>query len=47
MVGQVAGLRQPLGAFLRFEEARVLGNLTEVALPTKFIFILLTPTVTE
>ncbi|XP_021945310.1 sodium-driven chloride bicarbonate exchanger [Folsomia candida] len=43
MVGQIAELKRPVGAFLRFEDSRVLGNLTEVPVPTKFIFILLTP----
>lgn len=30
MVGQIAELKRPVGAFLRFEDSRVLGNLTEV-----------------
>ncbi|XP_056425878.1 anion exchange protein 4 [Hyla sarda] len=43
LVGEVDFLTQPFAAFIRMKEAAVLGTLTEVALPTRFIFILLGP----
>ncbi|XP_069826519.1 anion exchange protein 4 isoform X2 [Dendropsophus ebraccatus] len=43
LVGEVDFLTQPFAAFIRLKEAAVLGSLTEVALPTRFIFILLGP----
>ncbi|XP_073429798.1 anion exchange protein 4 isoform X1 [Dendrobates tinctorius] len=43
LVGEVDYLNQPFAAFIRLKDAAVLGTLTEVALPTRFIFILLGP----
>ncbi|XP_040298638.1 anion exchange protein 4 [Bufo bufo] len=43
LVGEVDFLTQPFAAFIRLKDATVLGTLTEVALPTRFIFILLGP----
>ncbi|XP_069619985.1 anion exchange protein 4 isoform X2 [Ranitomeya imitator] len=43
LVGEVDYLKQPFAAFIRLKDAAVLGTLTEVALPTRFIFILLGP----
>ena len=41
LVGEVDCLAAPLAAFVRLERAVPLGDLTEVALHTRFIFILL------
>ncbi len=41
----MVGLKQPIAAFLRMKNAIVLGNMTEVPLPTRFIFVLLAPPV--
>ncbi|KAG8579256.1 hypothetical protein GDO81_010776 [Engystomops pustulosus] len=43
LVGEVDFLTQPFAAFIRLKDAAVFGTLTEVALPTRFIFILLGP----
>ncbi|XP_063786099.1 electrogenic sodium bicarbonate cotransporter 1-like [Pseudophryne corroboree] len=43
LVGEVDFLDQPFAAFIRLREAAVLGSLTEVALTSRFIFILLGP----
>ncbi|OXA59571.1 Electroneutral sodium bicarbonate exchanger 1 [Folsomia candida] len=46
MVGQIqllTGLKQPVAAFLKLKDATILGNLTEVPLPTRFVFVLLAP----
>ncbi|KAE8614406.1 hypothetical protein XENTR_v10008149 [Xenopus tropicalis] len=43
LVGEVDFLDQPFVSFIRLKEARVLGSLTEVVLPSRFIFILLGP----
>ncbi|XP_065195150.1 electrogenic sodium bicarbonate cotransporter 1-like isoform X1 [Sycon ciliatum] len=43
LVGQVDFLTRPLIAFVRLAESVVLGDLTEVPLPTRFLFILLGP----
>lgn len=47
MVGQLYFLQVPIAAFLRLGEAVVLGNLTEVPLPTRFLFVLLAPVVSK
>ncbi len=44
-VGELSSLDKPLSAFIRLSEAASLGDLTEVPVPTRFIFILLGPTV--
>ncbi|XP_062443666.1 anion exchange protein 4 [Rhea pennata] len=43
LVGEVDFLEKPLIAFVRLKETVVLGALTEVALPNRFLFILLGP----
>ena len=42
-VGEVEDLRMPVTAFIRLSEPRFIGDLTEVKLPTRFIFIHLSP----
>lgn len=45
MVGEVEELKnRRLCAFVRLNEAKDVGKITEVSLPTRFIFILLVPT---
>jgi len=43
LVGEVDILEKPVSAFLRLSNAFILGDLTEVPVPTRFIFILLGP----
>uniref|UniRef100_UPI00398E4248 electrogenic sodium bicarbonate cotransporter 1-like n=1 Tax=Pristiophorus japonicus TaxID=55135 RepID=UPI00398E4248 len=43
LVGEVDFLDKPFVAFVRLQQAIILGALTEVALPTRFLFILLGP----
>lgn len=45
LVGELNVLDKPLSAFIRLSEAVILGDLTEVPVPTRFIFILLGPAV--
>lgn len=45
LVGQVNFLEKPLSAFIRLNQSTFLGDLTEVPVPTRFLFILLGPTV--
>ena len=45
LVGEVDFLEKPISAFIRLSNAFVLGDLTEVPVPTRFIFILLGPVV--
>ena len=47
LVGELNILDKPLSAFIRLSEATILGDLTEVPVPTRFIFILLGPAVME
>lgn len=47
MVGTVPVLLKPVAAFVRLKEPSVLGNFTEVPLPTRFIFVLLVPPVSR
>ncbi|NXX42057.1 S4A4 protein, partial [Tricholaema leucomelas] len=42
-VGEVEFLEQPFTAFIRLRRAVLLGSLAEVALPSRFLFILLGP----
>ncbi|VDN98759.1 unnamed protein product [Rodentolepis nana] len=41
LVGETTFLRHPVAAFVRLREAARLGEMTEVPLPTRFMFILL------
>uniref|UniRef100_UPI00398F686C electrogenic sodium bicarbonate cotransporter 4-like n=1 Tax=Pristiophorus japonicus TaxID=55135 RepID=UPI00398F686C len=43
LVGEVDFLEKPFVAFVRLLQSTMLGGLTEVAVPTRFIFILLGP----
>ncbi|XP_052079276.1 electroneutral sodium bicarbonate exchanger 1-like isoform X5 [Mytilus californianus] len=42
-VGEIDALKYPVTAFIRLSEARPIGDLTEVPLPTRFLFIHLGP----
>ncbi|ENN75910.1 hypothetical protein YQE_07552, partial [Dendroctonus ponderosae] len=44
LVGEVEFLDKPLSAFIRLNQAHILGDLTEVPVPTRFLFLLLVPT---
>ena len=44
LVGEVDFLTHSIIAFVRLSEGRILGDLTEVPIPTRFLFILLGPT---
>ena len=43
LVGEVDFLPRPIIAFVRLQHAVSLGDLTEVPIPTRFLFILLGP----
>lgn len=43
LVGEMDCLKYQITAFVRLTEARSIGDLTEVPLPTRFIFLLLGP----
>lgn len=45
LVGEVDFLEKPLSAFIRLSQAVLLGDLTEVPVPTRFVFVLLGPLV--
>ena len=45
LVGEVDCLDKPVSVFIRLSTPVVLGDLTEVPVPTRFIFILLGPMV--
>ena len=47
LVGEVDFLEKPLSAFIRLQEATILGDLTEVDVPTRFLFVLLGPFVSD
>ncbi|NXI61771.1 S4A4 protein, partial [Anseranas semipalmata] len=47
MAGEVDFLKKPFTIFVRLREVVVLGSLTEVALPSRFLFILLGPQAKE
>ena len=44
LVAPLDFLHKPISAFIRLKTALNLGNITEVAVPSKFIFIFLGPT---
>ena len=46
LIGEMNDLERPILAFIRLSESSYLGDLTEVPLPTRFLFILLGPQVT-
>jgi len=43
LVGEMASLKYQLSAFVRLSEARTVGDITEIPIPTRFIFIMLGP----
>ncbi|XP_042321372.1 anion exchange protein 4 [Sceloporus undulatus] len=43
LVGEASFLEKPFIAFVRLQQSVLLGNLTEVAFPSRFLFILLGP----
>lgn len=43
LVGEVDFLEKTISAFIRLDTAVILGDLTEVPVPTRFLFILLMP----
>ena len=43
LVGELNSLERPLSAFIRLSEASPLGDLTEVPVATRFLYILLGP----
>ena len=43
LAGEVNFLEKPLSAFIRLQEAVILGDLTEVPVPTRFLFVMLGP----
>ena len=45
LVGELNCLQNPISIFVRLNTALHLGDLTEVPVPTRFIFLLLGPTV--
>ena len=47
LVGELNNLEKPISCFIRLQEASMLGDLTEVPVPTRFIFILLGPGVSK
>ncbi|XP_076110717.1 electroneutral sodium bicarbonate exchanger 1-like isoform X2 [Mytilus galloprovincialis] len=42
-VGEIEDLKEPITAFIRLDKPRAIGDLTEVPLPTRFIFLHLSP----
>jgi hypothetical protein len=42
-VGEVHGLSKPIMGFVRLTKSMVIGELTEVPVPTRFLFVLLGP----
>lgn len=45
LVGELDFLEKPISAFVRLSNAAILGDFTEVLLPSRFVFVLLGPTV--
>ena len=43
LIGELDYLKRPVTAFVRLENASLLGDLTEVPVPTRFIFFMLGP----
>ena len=43
LVGEADFLSKPINAFVRLEDAQLLGDLLEVPLPIRFIFFMLGP----
>ena len=45
LVGEVPFLEKPVTAFVRLNAAASLGDLTEVPVPTRFLYIIMGPVV--
>lgn len=45
LVGEVPFLEKPVTAFVRLSQAANLGNLTEVPVPTRFLYVVMGPMV--
>ena len=45
MVGEVDFLVKPITAFIRLQKGVILGDLTEIPIPTKFLFIMMGPAI--
>ena len=43
LVGEVDFLTRPIAAFIRLQQSVVLGDLTEIPIPTRFLFIMMGP----
>ena len=43
LVGETDFLSKPMNAFVRLEDAVILGDILEVPLPTRFLFFMLGP----
>ena len=43
LVGETDFLTKPVNAFVRLEDAQILGDLMEVPIPTRFLFFMLGP----
>ena len=43
LVGELAGLHEPLVAFVRLREAVSLADICEIRRPTRFLYILICP----
>lgn len=43
LVGEVDFLEKPITAFVRLATSSVIGDLTEVPIPTRFLFVMLGP----
>ena len=44
LVGETDFLSKPVNAFVRLEDALVLGDMMEVPIPTRFLFFMIGPT---
>lgn len=47
LVGEVDFLEKPIAAFVRLSKSCVIGDLTEVPIPTRFVFVMLGPAVSQ
>lgn len=47
LVGELPCLKYQISAFVRLSEARNIGDITEVPIPSRFVFILLGPSGSE
>ena len=43
LVGETDFLNKPMSVFVRLEDAVILGDMMEVPLPTRFLFLMLGP----